>query len=117
MMTKLPSRLSLAGWNRKISPSGAFITTPIFSARQLRAEKMRLQAILTVITASAHRILSFSRNFSSRTLRLCSSRLNIVTINSGIGSCWSRMTLAPRSFGTKELKTRTSGMLCTYTSS
>jgi hypothetical protein len=36
--------------NGKISSSGEFITTTIFSGRQLREAKMRWQATLTVIT-------------------------------------------------------------------
>ena len=63
------------------------MTTPIFSGRQLRAEKIRLHAILTVITVFAHAILHFSSHRMSRTLKLASSRLKIVVMSSGMGSC------------------------------
>ena len=48
------------------------MTTAIFSGAQLREEKIRLQAILTVTTKSARAMLHFSRRFKSRTLLLSS---------------------------------------------
>ena len=54
-----------------------------------------------------------SRPFSSRTARLLGPRPKIVMRSSGIGSWRSRMTFAPRAFGTRALKTSTSGMLWT----
>src|SRR5260370_38997918 len=54
-----------AARNGKILPSGEFITTAIFSGGQLRAEKIRLNATLAVITKSARAMLHFSRRFSN----------------------------------------------------
>jgi hypothetical protein len=85
--------------------------TVIFSIAQLRPENSFLQASLTVITVSDTPILSFSINLSRRTANRCSWKPYIVIMTSGMGSCRSRMTLAPASFDRSVLKTRTSGML------
>ena len=89
------------------------MTTPIFSGAQLRDEKIRLHATLTVITKSVCAMLHFSRNFNSRTLLLSGEASKIVIMSSGIGSCWSSTTFAPSVFGISEHSTRMSGMLCT----
>jgi len=70
-----------------------------------------------VTTRFVRAILHFSTRRMSRTLKLSLSKLKIVVMSSGIGSCRSRMTLAPKAFGTKALNTRMSGMLWTYTRS
>src|SRR6266568_370196 len=103
--------------NGKISLSGEFMITPIFSGRQLREPKIRLHATLTVNTKLARAMLHFSIRLVSRTISLSLSRLNIVIMSSGIGSCRSRITFAPSAFGINELTTRMSGILCTYTKS
>src|SRR5882757_5107075 len=108
---------SSAARNGNIFESGAFITTAIFSGLQLRAEKICLQAKFTVTTRLVRAILHFSMRRMSRTLKLSWGKLKIVVISSGIGSCKSRMTLAPRALGTSALSTRMSGMLWTYTKS
>jgi hypothetical protein len=96
-----------------IWPSGAFITTAIFSAGQLREEKIRLHATFTVTAKSARAMLHFSRLFIIRTLRLSSGVRKIVIINSGIGSCKSRTTFDPNILGIKALATNMSGILWT----
>src|SRR5437773_12219642 len=99
--------------NPKTLSSGEFITTPIFSAVQLRDENSRLHAALTVSAASARLMLHFSKRLSVRTGTLSGGRLKIDIVSSGIGSCRSRITFAPSSFGTSAVSTRTSGMLWT----
>src|SRR5688572_2629570 len=63
---------------KKIVSSGEFITTVIFSAGQLRAEKIFAHARFTVITESANPRLHLSTSFSKPTLPALDLRLKIV---------------------------------------
>src|SRR6266436_9063307 len=92
-----------AARNGNIFESGAFITTAIFSGLQLRAEKICLQAKFTVTTRLVRAILHFSMRRMSRTLKLSLSKLKIVVMSSGIGSCRSRMTWPLKALVTREL--------------
>src|SRR2546426_887447 len=94
--------------NGKISLSGEFMITPIFSGQQLREPKIRLHATLTVNTKLARAMLHFSIRLVSRTISLSLSRLNIVIMSSGIGSCRSRITFAPSAFGINRSEEHTS---------
>jgi len=62
------------------------MTTLIFSAGQLRAEKILLKVSFVVTTASANPRLNFSSFFSNQTEKLFSRSPKMVIINSGIGS-------------------------------
>src|SRR4029077_14325687 len=97
--------------SRKIASSGEFMTTLIFSTGQLRLEMSSRHASLVVIATSAKRRLHFFRVLRSHTAKLLGRDPEMVIINSGIGSWMSRMAFPPRSFGTKALNTRTSGIL------
>src|SRR5260370_33584891 len=97
--------------NGKISLSGEFMITPIFSGQQLREPKIRLHATLTVNTKLARAMLHFSIRLVSRTISLCLSRLNIVIRSSGIGSGGSSITFGHAAFGTNELTTHMRGMV------
>src|ERR1044071_1707468 len=99
-----------AGGKGMICSSGAFMTTRILSDEQLRDAKARLQASLTVSTVCAQAMLHLSSHLTTLTDRQSSSRLKIVVMSTGIGSCKSRTTFAPSSFGISELITRTSGI-------
>ena len=86
--------------NLKICSSGTFISTWIFSGAQLREVKIFWQARLTVNTWSANRMLDLFQKFEQPDAqRFFPARPKMVIINSGMGSCRSRMTFAPRNFG------------------
>ena len=106
-----------ADWKRKISSSGELITTLILSrlttARRVDLLACEIHGQHEIRKADTPLLQSLQHDYA----KAFSGSLKIVCMSSGMGSCRSKMIFAPRSFGTIAAKTRTSGMLCTWTRS
>ena len=88
----------------KSSRSQTFFTTVIFAAGVPRAANVFRQISLTVTTRSAKPVEIRSIARSTRIGNASASSRRIDAYSSGIGSCMSRTSFAPRSFGTSHSK-------------